>query len=461
VNFQDLDLAIEFTKGSKRPYRDDAGNQQFKTMKADYGEVLGTKGLDGDAVDVYVGPDKDSDRVFVVTQMKRGDWAKVDEEKCILGTSSAAQAKKLYLSHYNDTRFCGAIKEMSMDRFKSRLETRGAVGEKIAASAHRIAEINYLRMAAGDPVLLASHGVKVAIDALKPVEARQGRTLLGSSPDVTSVPAMTDFGDAQPGAKVGSIDWKARVAALNARRDPDGLNVQRKVGSMDIKTRLDRLRDRRIPPEDQTKEVELTKDEQRGIGVPESKIVGDPTDSKLRKSAAALLINDFIKRAAGTARAARIADRVDDVGIGMLAAPYAANAVGAGANRLGGALAHRGGRVGAIGRGLQTVGAGAMHAHGKLHDNTALELGGLALVAPGITHRVAGAIDKRLPGGAKTAGAADAAKAVVRRGAQAGAGAVLLGGAGVGAGVIGAKKLLTSHRHEGLSAVQYEPPRLF
>lgn len=448
VNFQDLDLAIEFPKGGKRPYVDDAGKQQFKTMKADYGEVLDTKGLDGDPVDVYVGPTKESDRVFVVTQMKRGDWSKVDEEKCILGTSSAAEAKKLYLSHYNDTRFCGAIKEMSMDRFKSRLATRGAVGEKIAASAQRIAEINYLRMAAGDPVLLASHGVKVAIDALKPVEARQGRTLLGSSPDITSVPAQTDFGDAQPGAKVGGVDWKARVAALNARRDPDGLNVQRKVSGMDIQTRLDRLRDRRVPPEDQTKELELTKEEQRGLGIAESEVVGDPTDSKLRKSAAALLLNDFIKRAAGTGRAAHIADRVDDVGIGMLAAPYAAKGIGS-------ALAHRGGRLGAIG-GVANKAYDAMHKH-----ENKLELGGLALVAPGITHRVAGAIDKRLPGGTKTAGVADAAKAVVRGGARAGAGAVLLGGAGIGAGVIGAKKLLTSHRHEGLSAAQYEPPRIF
>lgn len=422
VDFQDLDLAIEFPKGSKRSYVDDQGKERFKTMKADYGEVRGTKGLDGDAVDVYVGPDRTSSKVFVVTQMKRGNWDKVDEEKCILGVGNKAAARKLYLSHYNDSRFCGAIKELSMDQFKDRLETRGTVGKKIAASSARIAELNYLRIAQGDQILIGDHGVKIALDLPK-VQPRD--RILGGRPDVATVPAVTDYGAAQPGQKVSGItgstlktDWAARVRRLKERRDPDNIEAP---------------------------EFELTRAEQLGLGIPKSKVVGDPKDSKLRKAAALARLSVFTKEAA-KARVDRIADRVDDVGIGMLAAPYASKAVGK-------ALSHAPGRVGALGQGLAAAGE-------RLSHSNALELGGLALVAPGVTHRVARGLDKRFPG-QKTAGAADLAKNLVRRSAQLGATGALLAGAGAAGATLGAKKLLTTHPHEGLHAAAYQAPRLF
>ena len=93
--------------------------------------------------------------------MRKGDWGKIDEEKCILGVGTTAEARELYLAHYDDPRFCGSIKELSMDRFKQRLATKGIVGEKIASAAQRIAELNYMRMQQGDDVLVGGHGVKV------------------------------------------------------------------------------------------------------------------------------------------------------------------------------------------------------------------------------------------------------------------------------------------------------------
>jgi hypothetical protein len=504
LNFQDLDLRIEFPTGSKRPYRDDAGNERFKTMHADYGEVAGTEGLDGDPVDVYVGPDKSAPKVFVVTQMKKGDWSKVDEEKCILGVHTKAQARELYLAHYNDQRFCGAIKEMSMDEFKQRLATKGVAGQKIAQAAQRIADLNYLRMQAGDPVLVRGHGVKVAAaETLRKNQLRAG---------VSAVPAMTAFGETQPGAKV-ALDWADRLKQAAADPDPNWDNdldseVKRKMKKQ-APAALENLRNAAIA------ETKITEMEQKGLGIPDNRIEGDPKDSKMRKAASRVFVDLFVqeakaglsKRAALSDRAGRIADRVDDVGIGMLASPYAAKAVGAGAKAIGGALSHRGGRLGAAGRLAQRVGAGADKAYGKLHDNTGLELGGLALVAPGVTHNVAKKIDKRLPsktagigsatmGFAKTlvdkapafaktvkntvsntaqtvrnaataagpavAGAAPpvAAKPVGRLSRAAGA-TVGIGAAGVGLGMYGGKKLLTGHPHEGLSAPSYQPPRLY
>lgn len=476
LDFQGLEVAIEFPKGSKRPYTDDAGVERLKTMHADYGEVRGTKGLDGDAVDIYVGPEADSDRVFVITQMKRGDWKKIDEEKCILGTSSAKEARQLYLSHYNDSRFCGAIKEMSMDQFKEKLATKGVAGKKIASTAQRIAELNYLRLQQNEPVLIdGRHGVKVA---------------LGGS---------------------GTEDIAADVKAEMARRDPSVLEaLWRYQGE---------------PPD-------VTKMEQLGLGIPRSEVKENPKDSKLRKAAAALQVDAFTKSAkshlaervavlgggaagaigahelakrhghrvlgyqpsrgqlgtalvlggvggaqlvraalrdlnkhaaaSGTDRFSRIADRVDDVGIGMLAAPYALKEVGH-------VLGKRRGVLGAVGAGASRWGNALSNEHSPLHRR--MELGGLALVAPGITHGVAKRLDRRLPA-PKVAGLGattlrlgqkltQAGTGAVRKGTRLGALGLAAAGVGLGAGAVAARRALGHEHAEGLAAPAYQPPRLF
>ena len=132
VTFQELPITIEFPKGAKRPYRDDSGDQKYNVMKADYGFVKGTKGVDGDDVDVFLGPEGASSKAFVIRQMKKPDFKTFDEEKVVLGCSTQSEAKALYLANYNDPRFCGGITELSMEKFKDRLATRGQEGAKLA-----------------------------------------------------------------------------------------------------------------------------------------------------------------------------------------------------------------------------------------------------------------------------------------------------------------------------------------
>ncbi len=72
------------------------------------------------------------------------------------------------------------------------------------------------------------------------------------------------------------------------------------------------------------------------------------------------------------------ADRLDDVGIGILAAPYAADVI---AN-----LAGRSARLAPIARGASQF----SHA---FHMRPSAELAGLALVAPGVVHPLAEKID--------------------------------------------------------------------
>lgn len=122
VEFQGLPISIENRAGSARHWYDpNSGEKGSTKMKYPYGYIRGTLGTDGDEVDVFVGPDKDSTKVFVVTQMKKPGFKEVDEQKVMLGFQSAAEAKTAYLDHYNDPKFFGSMKEFPMTDFKEKL----------------------------------------------------------------------------------------------------------------------------------------------------------------------------------------------------------------------------------------------------------------------------------------------------------------------------------------------------
>ncbi len=122
--FQGLPISIENKKGSLRHWFD-PHNQEYgiTLMQYDYGFVKNTIGTDGDAVDVYVGPNPASKLVVVITQAKAPDFKEVDEQKCMLGFNSADQAKEAYLAHYNDPRFFMSMKTMSIEEFETKLKT--------------------------------------------------------------------------------------------------------------------------------------------------------------------------------------------------------------------------------------------------------------------------------------------------------------------------------------------------
>jgi hypothetical protein len=137
TKFQGLDIAIENKKGSKRYWYDPHGVEKGSTyMHFDYGYIRKTKGTDGDHVDVYIGPDENSDRVFIVDQMKKPDFKKFDEQKVMLGFKNADDAKKAYLRQYDDPRFFGSMKELSMDDFRTKVLAKENHGRKIAKKLH-------------------------------------------------------------------------------------------------------------------------------------------------------------------------------------------------------------------------------------------------------------------------------------------------------------------------------------
>ena len=115
--FQGLPLSIERKKGSIRSGISPEGKKWETKMCADYGYIRGTRGVDGDELDVFVGPNKDSKKVFVVHQLDHRT-GKYDEDKCILGVNSEREAKNLFLLNYKSKKFFGSITEMRIEDFK-------------------------------------------------------------------------------------------------------------------------------------------------------------------------------------------------------------------------------------------------------------------------------------------------------------------------------------------------------
>lgn len=127
VSFQGLPVSIENKKGSYRSGIAPNGRHWSVKMPYDYGYVKGTEGADGDHVDVCIGPDADSDSVFVVDQ-KNLNTGKFDEHKAMLGYSSLIDAEKAYISGFSDGKGhlrMGPVIRMTVAEFKKWVKTNG------------------------------------------------------------------------------------------------------------------------------------------------------------------------------------------------------------------------------------------------------------------------------------------------------------------------------------------------
>jgi hypothetical protein len=122
LNHQGLSIAVENRKGSVRSGVDADGKPWRTKMVHPYGYLVGSKGADGEGVDVYVGPHKEAPHAFVVHQHKV-DGTGYDEDKVMLGFKSRDHAREGYLKHYNDPKFLGPIKKVPIEKLKSLLSS--------------------------------------------------------------------------------------------------------------------------------------------------------------------------------------------------------------------------------------------------------------------------------------------------------------------------------------------------
>ena len=124
VKIDGFDISIEQPKGSVRSGVDDSGKPWSQTMNNTYGYIRGTEGVDGDHIDVFLSDNLDgwNGTVYIVDQVEKGGI--FDEHKVMYGFNSEEDARKAYLSNYEDGwDGLGAITAVSKDEFKKWIDS--------------------------------------------------------------------------------------------------------------------------------------------------------------------------------------------------------------------------------------------------------------------------------------------------------------------------------------------------
>jgi hypothetical protein len=167
-----------------------------------YGYIKGTLGTDGDAVDVFVGIDENSDKVFVITTNKAPDFKEIDEQKIMLGFSSEAQAKLAFLKHYSDKRFFRGITTLSMDSFKGKLKTlRGKLIKSSLIGCDNSDKISVI----SDVCTVRSEHMKTAQEQLEDVaKALSSLAVNGFAKQARQAQARDNY--------TAAMEWKAGIA---------------------------------------------------------------------------------------------------------------------------------------------------------------------------------------------------------------------------------------------------------
>jgi hypothetical protein len=117
MDFQGLPIALEYTAGGVRSGIGKDDKPWETHFRYAYGYIDGTKGADGEELDVFIGPNINADTAFVVHQ-KKPETGKYDEQKVMLGWDSADEAKQAYLDHYDSPKFFGSIHPVTMDKLR-------------------------------------------------------------------------------------------------------------------------------------------------------------------------------------------------------------------------------------------------------------------------------------------------------------------------------------------------------
>lgn len=139
VTIAGLPITIENALGSERSGKSKDGVEWSVTMPAHYGYIRRTESeADGDHVDVFIGPDPESEIVFVIDQLTPG--GRFDEHKCMLGYVNATDAKEGYLAAYSEgwTGF-GSITPMTLEKFKDWIE-HGDTSKPLAKQAASLSQ---------------------------------------------------------------------------------------------------------------------------------------------------------------------------------------------------------------------------------------------------------------------------------------------------------------------------------
>jgi Inorganic Pyrophosphatase len=154
IGWQGLTVSIENEAGSHREGTNRDGEKWRQEMPFAYGYINATTGIDGDCVDVFLGPNLVSaDYVYVVHARKVNRWDEYDEDKVMLGFDTEEEAIAAFLASYSDPRFLGPVTRMLVSEFVERakgtkdrpamikalfIKAHGAISDSMRAKIGRV-----------------------------------------------------------------------------------------------------------------------------------------------------------------------------------------------------------------------------------------------------------------------------------------------------------------------------------
>ena len=158
VTVNGFKITIENPKGSRRYYNGD----KYNVMKNHYGYFNGSVGYDGDQVDVFLGDNLDSDKIFVVDQKKPSGG--FDESKVMMGFKTEKEAKDAYMSNYDkDWKGFMAITEVSVEDFKKWLRARKKQRKAFSEYKKLYEMKNIIKLTESDIMKVIANSVKTAL----------------------------------------------------------------------------------------------------------------------------------------------------------------------------------------------------------------------------------------------------------------------------------------------------------
>ena len=217
-----VNIAIENPRGSVRSGKSPDGKSWENNMAHHYGYVSRTKGKDGDQVDVFIGPNPESNKVFVVDQ-KNPDGS-FDEHKAMLGFDSIEEARAGYLANYTaDWQGLGEISEMPVEAFKSWVKD----GTKRKPVAYKVPATATAAPATATAVTPAAEAAPAAPQPKTEKAAQTGKQTKKAEPQKTVEQTLKDKAAAEKAAKAEAD--RVATEVKEAKRLAEEAELKRKT----------------------------------------------------------------------------------------------------------------------------------------------------------------------------------------------------------------------------------------
>lgn len=134
--WQGMEISIENPKGSYREGTSGNGKKWRNKIHHTYGYIKGTVGKDKDHVDVFIGDNLESGKVYIINQVNP-ETKKFDEHKVMIGFDNKEDAKRGYLKNYEEGwGGLGDISIKTVEEFKEWIN-----GGDMSKAADKIAEV--------------------------------------------------------------------------------------------------------------------------------------------------------------------------------------------------------------------------------------------------------------------------------------------------------------------------------